>query len=192
MTEACQAVTDFWFDTLKFPVLRAPKAVANVASRRISEKQGMRLIASEDRDYVCGRFPSEIWEITAQEWRAASAKSFPCSQSQFLTLPRFAFIQSSRIIKIASRPSDAAVVTGLQPGPPCRPDATDWSLMKPGIHPTITNNRALRLRQRLPDSLNHEGEMLRVEICSSCHPFFTGKQKLVDTAAASSAPKEIR
>ena len=23
---------------------------------------------------------------------------------------------------------------------------------------------------------------LKVEICSSCHPFFTGKQKLVDTA----------
>jgi large subunit ribosomal protein L31 len=23
---------------------------------------------------------------------------------------------------------------------------------------------------------------LRVEICSKCHPFFTGKQKLVDTA----------
>lgn len=23
---------------------------------------------------------------------------------------------------------------------------------------------------------------LRVEICSECHPFFTGKQKLVDTA----------
>jgi large subunit ribosomal protein L31 len=23
---------------------------------------------------------------------------------------------------------------------------------------------------------------MRVEICSSCHPFFTGKQKLVDTA----------
>ena len=27
-----------------------------------------------------------------------------------------------------------------------------------------------------------KGDMLRVEICSSCHPFFTGKQKLVDTA----------
>jgi large subunit ribosomal protein L31 len=24
--------------------------------------------------------------------------------------------------------------------------------------------------------------MLRVEICSNCHPYFTGKQKLVDTA----------
>jgi len=25
-------------------------------------------------------------------------------------------------------------------------------------------------------------EELRVEICSKCHPFFTGKQKYVDTA----------
>lgn len=25
-------------------------------------------------------------------------------------------------------------------------------------------------------------EQIRVEICSKCHPFFTGKQKLVDTA----------
>ncbi len=26
------------------------------------------------------------------------------------------------------------------------------------------------------------GEDLNIEICSECHPFFTGKQKLVDTA----------
>jgi [ribosomal protein S5]-alanine N-acetyltransferase len=70
MTEACDAVTDFWFEMLRLPVLRAPKAVGNAASRRISEKQGMRLVATEDRDYVSGRFPSEIWEITAEEWRA--------------------------------------------------------------------------------------------------------------------------
>lgn len=25
-------------------------------------------------------------------------------------------------------------------------------------------------------------EDIRVEICSNCHPFFTGKQKLIDTA----------
>jgi len=25
-------------------------------------------------------------------------------------------------------------------------------------------------------------EEIKVEICSSCHPFFTGKQKLVDSA----------
>src|SRR5690242_1028408 len=55
MSEAVDAVTDYWFGVLKFPVLRAPKAVANVASRRISEKQGMRVIACEEREYVCGR-----------------------------------------------------------------------------------------------------------------------------------------
>jgi RimJ/RimL family protein N-acetyltransferase len=70
MTEASDAVTDFWFDVLKFPVLRVPKAIANTASRRISEKQGMRVIAVVERDYVSGRQPAEIWEITAEEWRA--------------------------------------------------------------------------------------------------------------------------
>jgi len=70
MTEACEAATDFWFNTLRFPVLRAPKAVANVRSRRISEKSGMRIVAREDRDYVSGRLPTEIWEITADEWNA--------------------------------------------------------------------------------------------------------------------------
>src|SRR5947209_654634 len=60
MTEASEAVTDFWFNVLKFPVLRSPKAIHNVASRRISEKQRMRLIATEEKDYVSGRFPSQI------------------------------------------------------------------------------------------------------------------------------------
>jgi ribosomal-protein-alanine N-acetyltransferase len=73
MTEACDIVTGYWFDTLKFPVLRTSKAVANTASRRISEKQGMRIVAVEERDYVCGRLPAEIWEITADEWRKRRA-----------------------------------------------------------------------------------------------------------------------
>jgi hypothetical protein len=30
----------------------------------------MRVIATVERDYVCGRLPAEIWEITAEEWRA--------------------------------------------------------------------------------------------------------------------------
>ena len=79
-TEAWEAVTDFWFDTLGFPILRAPKAVGNVASRRISEKQGMRVVATEERDYVSGRFPSEIWEITAEEWRARKRQTLPAAQ----------------------------------------------------------------------------------------------------------------
>jgi RimJ/RimL family protein N-acetyltransferase len=70
MTEACEVVTDYWFDVLKFPVLRVPKAAVNVASQRISEKNGMRIVATEEREYVSGRFQSEIWEITAEEWHA--------------------------------------------------------------------------------------------------------------------------
>jgi [ribosomal protein S5]-alanine N-acetyltransferase len=70
MTEAVEAVTDYWFETLKFPVLRVPKAIANTASRRISQKQGMRVVGIEERDYVSGRLASEIWEITAEEWGA--------------------------------------------------------------------------------------------------------------------------
>jgi RimJ/RimL family protein N-acetyltransferase len=68
-TEAAEAVTDFWFDVLKFPVLRVPKAASNLASRRISEKQHMRLVATEERNHVSGRALDEIWEITADEWR---------------------------------------------------------------------------------------------------------------------------
>jgi [ribosomal protein S5]-alanine N-acetyltransferase len=70
MTEAADAVTSFWFDVLQFPVLRTSKAAANTASRRISEKQGMRLVGTTEKDYVSGRQLSEIWEITAAEWRA--------------------------------------------------------------------------------------------------------------------------
>jgi len=70
MSEASEVVTDYWFDTLQFPVLRVPKAAVNIASRRISEKNGMRVVATEERGYVSGRLLSEIWEITAAEWRA--------------------------------------------------------------------------------------------------------------------------
>lgn len=64
MSEAVEVVTDYWFHELKFATIRAPKAIATRPSRRISEKSGMRVVAVEERDYVAGRFLSEIWEIT--------------------------------------------------------------------------------------------------------------------------------
>ena len=70
MTEAVIAVTDYWFEVLGYPVLRAPKAVANVGSRRISEKTGMRVVETKESEYVSGTLPTEVWEITAEEWRA--------------------------------------------------------------------------------------------------------------------------
>jgi RimJ/RimL family protein N-acetyltransferase len=70
ITEACEPVTDFWFNTLGMLRLRVPKAIANIASRRISEKQNMHLVRVEDKDYVSGRLPSELWELTAEDWNA--------------------------------------------------------------------------------------------------------------------------
>ena len=70
MIEASDAATDYWFDTLQQPLMRIPKAAANLASRRISEKQGMRVVETKESDYVSGRLLTEVWEITAEEWRA--------------------------------------------------------------------------------------------------------------------------
>jgi len=67
MCEAADAVTDYWFNVLGFPELRVAKAVQNISSRRISESSAMRIVGTEDRDYVGGRFATEIWAIAAEE-----------------------------------------------------------------------------------------------------------------------------
>ena len=80
MSEACVWANDHWFETLGFPMLRVSKAVENHASRRISERQGMRLVGTEMTDYVCGRLLSEKWEITAAEWRVWKARAAGVSE----------------------------------------------------------------------------------------------------------------
>ena len=52
--------------------------------------------------------------------------------------------------------------------------------MKQGIHPnyvdctiTCACGNVIKTRSTKPE--------IRVEVCSKCHPFYTGKQKLVDT-----------
>lgn len=74
MTEASEAATAYWFEVLGKSLLRAPKAAANTASRRISEHGGMRLVGMEERGYVCGRLPTEIWEISREEWIARQGR----------------------------------------------------------------------------------------------------------------------
>ena len=69
-TEASAAATDYWFETLGKSVLRVPKAVANPASRRVSEKQGMRVVGTLDLSLVSGMQPAQLWEIDRESWRA--------------------------------------------------------------------------------------------------------------------------
>ncbi len=53
--------------------------------------------------------------------------------------------------------------------------------MKPGIHPAYEEvNVTCACGHKFRTRSAHKGD-IRVEICSSCHPFFTGKQKLIDT-----------
>ncbi|EEQ06290.1 GNAT family N-acetyltransferase [Yersinia bercovieri] len=70
MREASIAATDYWFNTLNKPVLRAPKAAVNSRSQRISASSGMRLIRTDKKEYVSGQLDSDLWEITRDEWNA--------------------------------------------------------------------------------------------------------------------------
>jgi len=70
MTEAVEAATWYWFEVLGFEVLRAPKASANTASVRISERSGMRLESRHRQRFVSGTLDAEVWAITRDEWQA--------------------------------------------------------------------------------------------------------------------------
>ena len=53
---------------------------------------------------------------------------------------------------------------------------------KEGIHPKYnTINVKCACGTHFETRSTHKGDIV-VEICSACHPFFTGKQKLIDTA----------
>ncbi len=53
--------------------------------------------------------------------------------------------------------------------------------MKPDIHPTLHRVTAVCACGNTFETHSTKEE-LRLEICSECHPFFTGKQKLIDSA----------
>ena len=70
MTEAAGQATAYWFEELGMRVIRVKKAAGNVASRRISVAEGMRLVKVGIDEYIGGRFVTEYWEMTAEEWFA--------------------------------------------------------------------------------------------------------------------------
>ncbi len=54
--------------------------------------------------------------------------------------------------------------------------------MKSGIHPAYQEvNVTCACGNLFRTRSTHKGD-IHVEICSNCHPFYTGKQKLLDTA----------
>ena len=54
--------------------------------------------------------------------------------------------------------------------------------MKADIHPAYDTVKVrCACGSEFETRSTHEGD-IHLEICSACHPFYTGKQKLVDTA----------
>jgi len=53
--------------------------------------------------------------------------------------------------------------------------------MKEGIHPDYKTAKVVCACGNVIETRSTRGDF-HVEICSSCHPFFTGKQKILDTA----------
>lgn len=75
--------------------------------------------------------------------------------------------------------------------------------MKHDIHPKYYTNAKATCGCGTTFVVGSTSEKIEVEICSNCHPFYTGKEKIIDTAgkvekfrakreAASKAPKKAK
>jgi len=53
--------------------------------------------------------------------------------------------------------------------------------MKEGIHPDYTDMKVMCACGNTFTTRSTLGKELHVEICAQCHPFYTGKQKVIDT-----------
>ncbi len=55
-------------------------------------------------------------------------------------------------------------------------------VMQEGIHPKYEPTVFRCACGNVIETRSARGGEIRIEICSECHPFFTGKQKIVDSA----------
>ena len=55
--------------------------------------------------------------------------------------------------------------------------------MKTGVHPNYREvNVVCACGSTFKTRSTYKSDVLHLEICSQCHPFYTGKQKLIDSA----------
>ncbi len=54
--------------------------------------------------------------------------------------------------------------------------------MKTGIHPTYHTEGKTKCSCGHTFTIGSTVDKISTDLCSQCHPFYTGKQKLVDTA----------
>jgi [ribosomal protein S5]-alanine N-acetyltransferase len=69
-----QRVTEYAFMDLLWPCLWMTNAEANIASRRVKEKQGARPIDRTTRRFISGEGPAEVWLLSRDDWIARQAQ----------------------------------------------------------------------------------------------------------------------
>jgi ribosomal-protein-alanine N-acetyltransferase len=70
MTEAAERVTEYAFVSLRYPQLWLRNAEANIASSRIKERQGARLVDRVPGRLVCGKTTMLVWLLNREAWLA--------------------------------------------------------------------------------------------------------------------------
>ena len=68
MTEAADRVTDYAFRRLGWPCLWLSNAQENLASRRIKEKQGAKLVDMKIGRFVSGEATRMVWLLEREDW----------------------------------------------------------------------------------------------------------------------------
>ncbi len=53
--------------------------------------------------------------------------------------------------------------------------------MKSDIHPSYTDTQVSCTCGNAFTTRSTKGGEIRLEVCAACHPFYTGKQKILDT-----------
>jgi large subunit ribosomal protein L31 len=72
-------------------------------------------------------------------------------------------------------------IVALFAGPLAGVERIEVLVMKEGIHPDYKTAKVECACGAVYETRSTRGDF-KIEICSNCHPFFTGKQKILDSA----------
>ena len=92
------------------------------------------------------------------------------------------FFGQSRF-RFTPEPTALAGRRGADGDPATTSKERDRETMKSGIHPDYTSTEVIcSCGSTFTTRSTAKGDEIRVETCSACHPFYTGKQRVLDTA----------
>jgi ribosomal-protein-alanine N-acetyltransferase len=105
MTEAAELVTEFVFVQLGWLHLWLDNAEPNIASHRIKEKQGARIVERiPDAKWLSGEATKVVWRLTREDWLARR------EDGAIARMPPTPVLETSRLVLRPIRPADAPTI----------------------------------------------------------------------------------